>query len=268
MGQLKDFKSSVIIVTPSYAKNLLAKNKGNRNIRQRTVKIYASDMKNGRWQLTPQGIIISKNGNLLDGQHRLSAVVMADVSVPMNVTYDVEEGSPLGAMLDVGIKRTDKDVLGVGTRTVATANYLIGIAKGSKNKAHSTSLTGEFLEAFEEVDYWCTLPFNTSVTGSCSLPACAFLADLKGVNPLFISERLRVIYDGDFDNFNDSDKACYKFLSRNRLGSGCMVRHDLACRFIGNFFDTKRKSFRANEKLFSECIDHMKEKARERGLSL
>ncbi len=88
------------------------------------------------------------------------------------------------------------------------------------------------------------------------------------MNTLFISERLRVIYDGDFDNFNDSDKACYKFLSRNRLGSGCMVRHDLACRFIGNFFDTKRKSFRANEKLFSECIDHMKEKARERGLSL
>lgn len=94
-----------VLVTPALAAELL---KGdNRPVRQVTVKKYAEDMKNGNWSLTHQGIAIDHEGSLIDGQHRLLAVIMSGVSVYMMVAYGASKES--FSVLDAGISRTCSD---------------------------------------------------------------------------------------------------------------------------------------------------------------
>lgn len=73
-------------ITPEIAKTYLTRNVNNRKPSNKTVSIYAREMKMGKWQLTHQGLAFDENGDLLDGQHRLWAVVEADVPVQMIVS--------------------------------------------------------------------------------------------------------------------------------------------------------------------------------------
>lgn len=52
---------------------LLTLNTHNRRVSKPTVSAYSQDMANGNWPLVPNGIGISKDGILIDGQHRLLA---------------------------------------------------------------------------------------------------------------------------------------------------------------------------------------------------
>lgn len=83
-------KTSIKEITPEWAAEILEKrNPNNRNISEATIEKYAKDMENGDWCLTHQGIAIDLNGHLIDGQHRLAAVVKAKRVVRMMVTYGV-----------------------------------------------------------------------------------------------------------------------------------------------------------------------------------
>lgn len=97
-------------ITPDGAREILATNySGNRAVRVRTVEMYASDMAAGRWQLTGAPIQVSASGNLIDGQHRLHAVIKSGIPVP----FAVATGVPDGAYdhLDIGMSRNVQDVV-------------------------------------------------------------------------------------------------------------------------------------------------------------
>lgn len=64
-----------------------------RTIRNRDVARYATMMREGRWKLTHQGIAFSDTGKLLDGQHRLWAIIEAGVPVKLMVTRGLSEDS-------------------------------------------------------------------------------------------------------------------------------------------------------------------------------
>jgi hypothetical protein len=53
-----------------------------------TVSRYVSDMKRGCWVLNPHPIVFDESGNLVDGQHRLMAVVEAAVPIDFMVVRD------------------------------------------------------------------------------------------------------------------------------------------------------------------------------------
>jgi hypothetical protein len=79
-----------ILVTPEQAGRWLEEsNTHNRVIRPGVVKRYAEAMAAGKWLDTHQGIAFDDRGVLVDGQHRLLAVVRAGVAVWMNITYGV-----------------------------------------------------------------------------------------------------------------------------------------------------------------------------------
>lgn len=78
-------------ITPEEAQNLLVKNIKNRPLNERTVNYYAEQMKNGKWQLNGEAIQFSKGGVLLNGQHRLKAVIKAGVPVTFMLVYNVSE---------------------------------------------------------------------------------------------------------------------------------------------------------------------------------
>lgn len=99
----------VIDVTPELAESWLGKNTHNRNLRERTVNAYARDMRDGNWKWNGEAIKFDKNGILLDGQHRLHAVIKAGITVQMLVIFGVE--SEAQHTMDSGTKRTLSDAL-------------------------------------------------------------------------------------------------------------------------------------------------------------
>lgn len=73
-------------ITPEWATKALARNIHNRPKSHDRIELYARDMKRGQWVINHQGIAFDENGDLLDGQTRLEAVVLAGVAVDMMVT--------------------------------------------------------------------------------------------------------------------------------------------------------------------------------------
>ena len=97
-----------VLVTPEIAKGYLSKNKNNRRFKNPTVSRYSDDMQNGRWkENTGELIKISKNGNVLDGQHRLLAVVQSNTSIYFHFAFDVSED--VFDVLDTGSLRSSID---------------------------------------------------------------------------------------------------------------------------------------------------------------
>lgn len=93
-----------VSITPQIAKMLLRYNAAglggtNRALRQREVAHWASIMKDGQWVNTGEPIILSDDKTLNDGQHRLAAVVQADMAVPMDIRF----GVPRTAFLTTGV---------------------------------------------------------------------------------------------------------------------------------------------------------------------
>lgn len=98
--------SSVELITPHKAQEYL-RNNHNRPLSKRIVHGYAQQMRRGEWVLTHQGLAFSADGQLLDGQHRLSAIIASGCSVSMLVSRHVPDVAQLS--MDIGAKRTVTD---------------------------------------------------------------------------------------------------------------------------------------------------------------
>lgn len=103
---------------PKEARHLLRLNTSNRNIRKTAVDTMARDMRNGLWEMNGESIKVSDDDRIIDGQHRLLAVVQADMLVPMLVV----RGLPFKAQetVDLGTKRSLGDQLHLAGAPSAT----------------------------------------------------------------------------------------------------------------------------------------------------
>ncbi len=81
------------IVTPALARKWLELNaENNRLPRPRKIQAYARDMASGNWNSdSGETIKFDKNGILVDGQNRLQAVLLADMSIAMDVVTGLPE---------------------------------------------------------------------------------------------------------------------------------------------------------------------------------
>lgn len=148
-------------ITPETAKEYLELNKTNRRIRPGVVMKYAADMAAGRWRLTHQGIAFDRDMNLIDGQHRLLAVIRSGCSIQMAVTYGLDR--ECHEVVDGGALRSVKDVLhfeGVivsNTQTGIATRLLVDLKSGPTWNATRAQVTEMFYrheEAIREVTSW------------------------------------------------------------------------------------------------------------------
>ena len=99
-------------ITPEMASRwLVSSNSRNRPFIPNRIAAYAHIMIAGKWMLTHQGIAFDEFDELVDGQNRLSAVVLAGVTVRMLVTRGISRES-MGS-IDNGKPRTTADSLGL-----------------------------------------------------------------------------------------------------------------------------------------------------------
>lgn len=104
-------------VTPALAAEYLKKNTHNRPLNRARVGEYAEAMRAGRWHVSHQGIAFDAAGNLIDGQHRLSAIVSSGCTIRMQVTMGLTREALL--VIDTGRARTVAQNLGLMGKTHA-----------------------------------------------------------------------------------------------------------------------------------------------------
>jgi hypothetical protein len=145
--------ASVVMIDPETAKQWLSRNDANRHIRAAQVAKYASDMVAGRWHLTGSPIQFAVDGRLLDGQHRLLAIVKSGVTLPMFVVCGLPSSAQ--SYMDTGAKRTVADQLSIAgykNSSVLAAGARLALAwrmgrLGQPREAVSDPETRAFIQA-------------------------------------------------------------------------------------------------------------------------
>jgi hypothetical protein len=114
-------KTSVIIeIDPKTAKAILdTRNGKNRPLKSNKVQQFIADMTTGRWGLTGDTIKFGNNGQLLDGQNRLSASAKSGKSFRTHVVFGIDPA--LFGRMDIGKPRNAADILHIAGFKYASA---------------------------------------------------------------------------------------------------------------------------------------------------
>lgn len=123
---------NAVLVTPELAKILLGGNLKNRPKNNRNFKRLCAQLRAGKWQVNGAPITLSRHWQLLDGQHRLFAIVETGISAWCILGFGFDPAA--FATLDQGAKRTNADNLAIAgfshPKLLASA---IGVYKAVKN---------------------------------------------------------------------------------------------------------------------------------------
>jgi hypothetical protein len=109
----------VVDVTPEMAHEFLGYNTHNRPMRHRVIKALAEDMASGNWEEDGQSIKFGRDGALLDGQHRLAAIIKAEVPIRLLVVRNVPNEAQEN--MDTQARRSFGDVLKLRNEKLYTA---------------------------------------------------------------------------------------------------------------------------------------------------
>jgi hypothetical protein len=209
----------VTTITPRMAMRWLEGNVHNRRLRQVVVNRYARDMAAGKWTLTHQGVAFDGNGTLVDGQHRLWAIVESDVPIQMTVT----RGVPMEAqmVIDDHLTRTGSDALSLYTgQTVHQVIVAVirclssGFNKGKMSHVELARGLERYKPALEFVQD----NFRNMMRGITSAPVLTAVARAYyHVEPDTLQKFCRVLITGE------SQDGCSKTQNKN----GVMLRNFL-----------------------------------------
>lgn len=120
--------------TPEWARTVLEERNGrNRPIRRNKLSLLVAALERGEYRFNSNGIAFDDSGQLLDGQHRLTAVVESGVSIPVLVVN--------------GLDASAQDVMDTGAaRMLADQLHIRGVTR-SKNLASVITLAWRWEQA-------------------------------------------------------------------------------------------------------------------------
>lgn len=155
-------------ITPSKAQQYLQTSTGNRPISKPTVSSYADTMKKGGWMQNGMCIIFDSDGHLIDGHHRLLAVIEAGIPVRFDVcrgissdaftTYDCGRHRTIGQLLAmqgtkhynlVGSIVTANDMLMKRGRLLGNTSVGSHVGRGKQTNAEKYELYRRDPEGFD-----------------------------------------------------------------------------------------------------------------------
>lgn len=103
--------TSEILITPEMAMDILQTNSRNRKMDKELILVYADQMSRGLWKFNGESIIISDENVLLDGQHRLGAIVKSGISQKCIIVRGISQSA--FDTIDTGKTRTAGDILSI-----------------------------------------------------------------------------------------------------------------------------------------------------------
>lgn len=128
LERIPGIETLAVRLTPVVAERLLERNVHNRKLSEKVVQKYVAEINAGEWRLTPGSVALDDKGCLVDGQHRLHAVVRSQKAVPMLITF----GLPAASQEKVDRQRR---------RSLFDALFLSGMASGRQEVEIATCLT-------------------------------------------------------------------------------------------------------------------------------
>jgi hypothetical protein len=217
-------------ITPALAKQILARNKGNRNPSPHCIRTYADTMLRGKWMLTSQGITLSESGNLLDGQNRLHAVVQSGVTIKTPVFILDGHETAMGVPFDRGKTRSVSEVTGIPARSVQIANFLMRTVTGQTNQITDPSLAEEFYRSHSRAFAWSESALTATARRSLSEASVRSALMVLSMSGIDASEQYNHLVNLKLTSLTESVNVLYRYLTtttdRNesrRIKSFCLA---------------------------------------------
>lgn len=210
-------------ITPEVAKALLDNNTNNRNITKGHLAMLKSEILSGNWQYNGQPIIIGETGRLLDGQHRMTAVVETGIPIETNVMRGIKESAFV--TIDTGKVRGGSDVLSIagskhGTHIASAIRKIIEQFGGTKkcqgryaHKITNSNYLEEFSEKGEELTELFDLTHSWVLNGSRLLSesdAMAFIVLAEKESSLIYDFLEEVITGREISKKSNAAQTCRK----------------------------------------------------------
>lgn len=214
-------------IGPDKAMLYLESMDGNRTVRQTDVNYLAIQMKMGLWRETPQGIVFDDEGCLIDGQHRMWAVIESGVTIKIKVSRGWPHDTAL--VLDTGRTRSYADVAhyegwDTDPLTGSCARLLALGPTAQPVKVPAQMLHDWYMHYKEGVDFALALRLSTRPrTGkSITLPMAApFAAAYYHVERDMLTRFGAILQTGQFEV--EADRAAFTLREAwlsGRIGTG------------------------------------------------
>lgn len=226
-------ETQVIKVTPAIAREWLQFNTINRPLRRTVVDGYKATYIRGEYVLTHQGIAFAETGELLDGQHRLTAI--AELPEHYSFLLNVTRGLSVEAFkgIDQGLKRTHSDVLGVSAGLAGVARYLAAI-NDTRRAAISSQLLMPIIKGIQPVydDLWDFCPKKTKTWSSMPVRSAAILNIINGADKDYVLVTYHALCHAEFDSMSLAAQSLYRQqvqsgFTQNEMFVRCMRVFDI-----------------------------------------
>lgn len=218
--------TTIETITPETAKAYLESNSTHqRSVREGWVRSLSKMIQDGDFLLTHQGIAFDQEGTLIDGQHRLLAIIRAGKPVQMMVTRFVDKAA--WHATDQGVVRTAKEVTGLDRRTAEAARF---IAKQVHNEGRPSSkmlieISNSFLgQKVEEIRKFA--PSMARYYAQVPMLVIAALRDLMAGGD-YAKHQYRALTLQDFDSMTPASKALCRQVTAGTAQKG---GPDMYCR--------------------------------------
>jgi hypothetical protein len=198
------------LITPDIARELLKKNDRNRHLSETAVEKLADLMRSDSWKPTGHTIQIYEDGQLADGQTRLSAIIKSNRSFPFLIVYGIPLESALG--IDANRPRSVTDIARISENNrwfnntkVAMIRFLYLVKY--KDKMFSATVMLELLKNFPEAEERIDFAYNslTKSKGFGSAPfLCALATAYKYEDENRLLEFCNILNSGKYSNDVDS----------------------------------------------------------------
>jgi hypothetical protein len=199
-------KMEYVYITPEMANNILQKNGNNRRISKGLVEAYASDIEHDNWdESVGTAISIDENGVLRDGQHRLSAVILANKGIHTWICWNVSSTG----IYDNNRKRSNSDQISIlrndlekvyrSTRYIAIAGAIISHNNGYFGRKVTAKEIIDFTDAHKEILDGFFLKISQDTVSKISVTTVylsLFMAYVGGVDMSDISAFYEVLCYG------------------------------------------------------------------------
>lgn len=137
-----------MVVGPELASVMLEGNHSNRKVKPGYVHRLACAMRDGRFRHTHQGIAFDSSGRVLDGQHRLLAIIKSGCTVTLQVHLGLSADA--FDVIDIGHKRGHGDILGIAgvknsSRVASAVRVILAIKAGLRSLGKNAASADEVL---------------------------------------------------------------------------------------------------------------------------
>lgn len=182
--------TKIMDITPAIAAEMLEKNTNNyRRITSYKVEEYARKMRLGYWQENGEPIQFGKDGQLLNGQHRLAAIIKSGTTQRMLVVFDVDAD-----VFDSGKNRSLREYAGISSAIGGVITIMITkLVDAQRNIISNEERADYYRKHYDQLDKSFLIACRGATTPIMRKAPC--------IAAVYCAIRLGILPDNDLEAF-------------------------------------------------------------------